>query len=215
MFQSGVRNALSFVAAFALLVSPLESAFAQDTLGGADAATEAPTPAPANPAPGRFGPGAPPTAPRAPEVKKAAPKQPAASAAKGIHLAPITPIAKTVNVHDKVLEQCAIQTLLPQSIAQRSANVVLADGSGAMKLELIIVDIHAPNGGVFSGPKWVTVEGRLLQGKTVKGTFTAKESSMGSTSSCGMLSKVIRVMADDIVIWLNNPAKGSKLGRAR
>lgn len=123
--------------------------------------------------------------------------------------------ASSSNVHDKVLEQCAIQTLLPQSIAQRASNVVLADGSGAMKLELTIVDIHAPSGGWFSGPKWITVEGRLLQGKTVKGTFTAKETSMASATACGMLSKVIRVLADDIVIWLSNPAKGSMLGSAR
>lgn len=152
--------------------------------------------------PGRIGPGAPPAA---------AP----AAAAKRIHLAPTTPIASAVNVHQKTLDECRIQTLLPQSIAERSSDVELSDKPGAMKLELTIVDVHAPSGGWFSGPKWITVEGRLLQGKTVKGNFVAKETSMASASACGMLNKVILVLAGDIATWLQAPAKDSRLGSAR
>lgn len=156
--------------------------------------------------PGRIGPGAPPAA--------AAPAN-APTAAKRIHLAPTAPVASTANVHQKTLDECRIQTLLPQSIAERSSDVELSDKPGAMKLELTIVDVHAPSGGWFSGPKWITVEGRLLQGKTVKGNFVAKETSMASASACGMLSKVILVLAGDIATWLQNPAKDARLGSAR
>lgn len=151
------------------------------------------------------------------EAKPAAPAKAKTKAApaKGIHVAPVTPVAQSVRVHEKVLEQCRLQTLLPETIAQQNPEVVLSGGSGAMKLELTIIDIHAPSGGVFSGPKWMTVEGRLLQGKTVKGTFVAKETSMASASACGMLQKVTVVLAADIVAWLKNPQKGSKLGSAR
>ena len=155
-----------------------------------------------------LGPGASPEA-----LKSKAPAS--APSAKRIHLSPMTPLASTVNVHEKTLDECRIQTLLPQSIAERSPDVELTDAPGAMKLELKIVDVRAPSGGWFSGPKWITVDGRLLQGKTVKGDFVAKETSMASASNCGMLSKVILVMAGDIAAWLQNPAKGSRLGGAR
>lgn len=154
--------------------------------------------------PGRIGPGAPPAVVPAPKPS-----------AKRIHLAPTAPIASGVNVHQKTLDECRIQTLLPQSIAERSADVELSDKPGAAKLELTIVDVHAPSGGWFSGPKWITVEGRLLEGKKVKGNFVAKETSMASASACGMLSKVILVLAGDIATWLQNPAKDSRLGSAR
>lgn len=150
-----------------------------------------------------------------PSAKPAPAKPVASSSSKGIRLSPLTPVAKSVNVHDKVLAECRLQSLLPQSIAERSPDVKLSDGGGALKLELTIVDIHAPSGGWFSGPKWITVEGRLLQGRTVKGSFIAKETSMASATACGMLSKVVRVLASDIVIWLENPTKGARLGSAR
>ena len=73
----------------------------------------------------------------------------------------------------------------------------------------------APSGGWFSGPKWITVEGKLLHGKTVKGSFIAKETSMASATACGMLSKVITVLAADIAYWMQNPTKNATLGSAR
>ncbi len=166
------------------------------------------------PAMGTIGPGAPPAGgakPAAPASKKAPPK----SAAKGIALSPMTPVSPAVNVHQKTLDECRLQTLLPQLIAERNSEVVLTDGGGATKLELKIVDVHAPSGGWFSGPKWITVEGRLLQGKTVKGSFVAKETSMASATACGMLSKVMTVLAGDIATWLQNPTKDARLGSAR
>jgi hypothetical protein len=97
------------------------------------------------------------------------PKSSKAPVAKGIHLSPVTPVAPSVHVHDKVLQECRLQSLLPQSIADRNSDIVLTEAGGSQRLDLKIVDIHAPSGGWFSGPKWITVEGRLLQGKTVKG----------------------------------------------
>lgn len=155
--------------------------------------------------PGRIGPGAPP-ADAAPAAK---------APAKTIHLAPTTPVGAAVHVHQKTLDECRIQTLLPQSIAEKATGVELTTKPGAATLQLTIVDVHAPSGGWFSGPKWITVEGKLLQGKTVKGDFVAKETSMASASACGMLSKVIVVLAADIAAWLENPTKDAKLGSAR
>ena len=164
----------------------------------------------------KVGPGGPaPADTRKPVEPAPKPKTSKPVVSKGIHLSPVTPVAPSVHVHDKVLEECRLQSLLPQTIAERNSEIVLTEAGGSQRLELEIVDIHAPSGGWFSGPKWITVEGRLLQGKTVKGSFIAKETSMASATACGMLSKVITVLAGDIVSWLENPSKNAKLGSAR
>jgi len=139
----------------------------------------------------------------------------AKAAPSGIQLSRRTTVASGVNVHDKVLQECNLETMLPQLIAERNSEVHLVDTAGGTHLELRIVDVHAPNGGVFSGPKWLTVEGKLVSGKGVTGDFVAKESSMASATACGMLSKVMTVMAGDIATWLQSPTKGARLGHAR
>ncbi len=135
-------------------------------------------------------------------------------ATSGIQLARKATVSAGINVHDKVLAECNLETTLPQLVAEKSTKVTLVDSPSGTHLELRIVDIHAPNGGFFSGPKWITVEGKLLSGKTVKGDFTVKESSMASATACGMLSKVMTVIAEDIAAWLENPTKGARLTHA-
>jgi len=185
---------------FALVVAFAASSRAEDA-----AAPAADTAQPA--APGKIGPGA---APGKVQPGKAAP------VASGIQIARKTTVSSAVNVHDKVLKECNIETMLPQMIADRSPEVQLVDSmGGGTRLELKIIDIHAPSGGFFSGPKWITVEGRLSSGKTVKGNFIAKETSMASATACGMLHKVMLVLAGDIATWLHDPSKGAKLGSAR
>ena len=190
-----------------LVAAALALAFAVATASVAEEGSASGSPSAGNDVPKHpQGPGTPVT------KKKSTGKAPVPT---GIHLSPTTPVAPSVNVHDKVLDQCNLQTLLPQQIASRNPDIVLSDAPGAMKLELKIVDVHAPSGGVFSGPKWITVDGKLLQGKTVKGSFIAKETSMASMSACGMLSKVVTVLASDIAAWLAHPTKGATLGSAR
>jgi hypothetical protein len=199
MTSRSTRTALCLIS-LTLVVTFAGHAAAQDAAASGSASQES------QPKP-KIGPGAPPAA---------KPAKPAAkSAAKGIHLSPTTPVAPSVHVHDKVLAECRLQSLLPQSIAEHNSDVVLSDGSGATRLELTIVDIHAPSGGWFSGPKWITVDGRLMQGKTVKGSFVAKETSMASATACGMLTKVITVLGGDIAVWLRNPTQNAFLGSAR
>ena len=126
--------------------------------------------------------------------------------------------APSAGAPDKVQSGCQLQTLVPQAIQQAGgADVQLVDkpSKGARYLELTISEIHAPGGGFFSGPKWITVEGRLFSGGALKGNFLAKETSMASASACGMLHKVMTVLASDIATWLDHPEKNSRLGSAR
>jgi hypothetical protein len=201
---------IRLLAGFGLVIALAPRCLAQD-------APAAAAPAESAPATQKIGPGAPPLAiekPAAPAAPAKAKGKSKAAAPSGIHLSPVTPIGATVTVHPKVLEECQLQSILPKEIAERNSDVVLSDAAGGTRLELKIVDVHAPSGGVFSGPKWITVDGRLLQGKTVKGSFIAKETSMASATACGMLSKVMVVLAGDIAEWLHNPSKDAHLGHA-
>ncbi|MFN2426354.1 MAG: hypothetical protein ABR587_07900 [Candidatus Binatia bacterium] len=171
---------------------------------------------PAAPAPGRIGPGAPPSQQYDPPLRPFQ-RQPRVEVMvqPGIHIAPVVPLAQTVNVHGKVLGQCQPQVMLPLLIAERHPEVVVSDAQGGTRLELAIVDIHAPSGGLFSGSKGMTVEGVLIEGNTVLGTFVARRTSMASTATCGMLAKVSIVLATDIARWLYQPGHDSRLGQAR
>lgn len=202
-----VRRSLpSLLVALGFVVTVAMPVRAQEAAPSTDAAVEAPAapPKPSGPA-----------GPAGPAAAKPTPKTKAPAAAKGYQLARSAPVSGSVNVHDKVLTECRIQTALPEMIAERAPSVTLVDKAGGSRLELKIVDIHAPSGGFFSGPKWITVEGRLFSGGTLKGNFLAKETSMASASACGMLHKVMTVLASDIATWLDNPEKNSRLGSAR
>jgi hypothetical protein len=211
-----VKRTIFLSVLFASLLAIPHAVLAQE--GATDAPVKTNKVGPGGPAPAdALRPPAPADAakPAEPAPPAARPKSSNAPVSKSIHLSPVTPVAPSVRVHDKVLQECRLQSLLPQTIAERNSDIVLTEAGGSQRLDLEIVDIHAPSGGWFSGPKWITVEGKLLQGKTVKGSFIAKETSMASATACGMLSKVITVLAGDIVYWLQNPTKNATLGSAR
>ncbi|MBI4885408.1 MAG: hypothetical protein HY826_15285, partial [Actinobacteria bacterium] len=132
----------------------------------------------------------------------------------GIQLALIAaPGSKVIGT--KTIVDCRLQSLLPAAVAERNSKIVLTDLPAGKVLTLKIVDIEARSGGFFSGRKEITVEGRLTDAGKVKGTFTAKESSLGSVSNCGILEKAIRELAGDIGAWVDRPAMNSRLGNTR
>lgn len=111
----------------------------------------------------------------------------------------------------KVRSQCNLQTAIPAAIASSAKDVKLVDGHG--KLSLSISEVHAPGGGVFSGPKWVEVRGSYA-GKS----FRAKRLSVAdpfSGGTCGILDKIARALGSDIALWLEHPTANAELGDAR
>ncbi|HXC50640.1 MAG TPA: hypothetical protein VN634_07150 [Candidatus Limnocylindrales bacterium] len=195
---TSLAMALAFAAILSIRTTPV---FAEDSAAG-EAASSKP-----------MGPGGPNGRSKPASTAKAEKTEKPASS--GIQLARRATVSAGINVHDKVLSECNLETTLPQLVAEKSTKVTLVDSPSGTHLDLRIVDVHAPNGGFFSGPKWITVEGKLMSGKSVKGDFTVKESSMASATACGMLSKVMAVIAEDIATWLENPTKGARLTHAR
>jgi hypothetical protein len=114
-------------------------------------------------------------------------------------------------VREQVRTQCKLQTAIPAAVADASGEVRLVSGAGSLRLT--ITEVHAPGGGVASGPKWVEVKGSY-GGKS----FRAKRLSgfdpfAGGT--CGILAKIARALGSDIAGWLEDPKDGAELGDAR
>ena len=117
-------------------------------------------------------------------------------------------------VREAIQAQCAIQTIVPETIAANS-NAKLVDGKGSLSLE--ISDVHAPGGWIFSGPKWVEVKGSFKSGgKTL--SFRAKRYSAFnpfSGGTCGILARCARGVGGDIAEWLASPTADAALGDAK
>ena len=131
------------------------------------------------------------------------------------------PYAKGVEVRQAVRDQCQLETKVPGYIAEFGSDVVLVDRLGGGRvLELAITEVHAPGGGGFSGPKWMTVTGSLREGRRVVGTFRAKRFTTGGAfaafkRTCSIIGRCTKAIGRDIAAWLGNPGMDSKLGDAQ
>lgn len=118
-------------------------------------------------------------------------------------------------VRRQIVDECNLQTIIPEAIAARSGKVELVEGKG--DLELVISDVHGPGGGIFSGPKWVEVKGTLRRGGE-RLTFRAKRLSAAdpfSGGTCGILAKCGRAIGQDVADWLEDPVSGAEIGDAQ
>jgi hypothetical protein len=127
------------------------------------------------------------------------------------------PILPSAGATAAVQNECQLQTLVPQAVQQAGADVTLVDAAakGGRWLELSISEVHAPGGGPFSGPKWMTVTGTLRDRGKVIGSFRAKRVTTGVRSTCGSLAKVATVIGQDIAGWLAAPSMNAEIGDAR
>src|SRR5688572_9198656 len=85
-----------------------------------------------------------------------------------------TPISENITIPDKVKEECSnIGFELPSELARVHKAVTLVKEAKQLKgqgryLEMELIEIHAKQGSVFSGPKKMTVRGKLFEnGKEV------------------------------------------------
>jgi len=80
--------------------------------------------------------------------------------------------------------------------------------------------VHAPGGGAFSGPKWMSVRGALHENGKVIGSFCAKRINGGGPfgqfkGTCAIVGRSAKVIGRDIAGWLEKPTQDAKLGDAR
>jgi len=142
---------------------------------------------------------------------------PAAHAAT--QLAKSVPIATSAGASGAVQQECQLQARVPEAIAQAAADVQLVDApsKSARWLELEITEVHGPGGGPFSGPKWMTVSGKLHERGKVIGSFRAKRLSTGGfvKGTCATLGGCATAIGRDVAAWLQAPTMNAELGDAR
>lgn len=149
------------------------------------------------------------------------PGRPAAAGNGTVRVLRSIPFAKEASVRQKVKEQCKLQTKVPYFLSRYSSQVELVDGSlgrSGRTLDLEITEVHAPAGGGFSGPKWMSVKGLLRDnGRRVAG-FTAYRATTGGflagyKGTCAIVGRCAKALGSDIAKWLKNPKDGVHLGR--
>ena len=129
-----------------------------------------------------------------------------AAAAETVKIQRSIPFATNAPVPAAVREQCALQTKVPEFIQQAAGNSVeLVDGALDRRkgrvLAMEITEVHAPGGGAFSGPKWMSVTGELYdKGKQI-GSFRAKRFSTGGAfggfkGTCAIIGRCTKALGE-------------------
>lgn len=143
----------------------------------------------------------------------------AAAASAATQIARSIPIAASAGASTPVQQECQLQTRVPEAIAQAATDVELVDApsKSGRWLELEISEVHGPGGGPFSGPKWLTVTGKLHERGKLVGSFRAKRLSTGGfvKGTCATLGGCATAIGRDVAAWLQAPSMNAEIGDAR
>ncbi len=69
-------------------------------------------------------------------------------------------------------------------------------------------------GGVFTGFRWITLVGSLVDNDQEIGSFIAQRKSFRSWTTCGIVDRINYEIAADIAQWLEKPTMNARLGDA-
>ena len=142
----------------------------------------------------------------------------AAAGAEEVQVRSAAGVATISTIPPKVKQECNIQQDLSASVVANAPNAKLAPKkpSSGLYLDLVVTEVHAPGGGIFSGPKWIAARGTLQQDEKKLRSFRVKRISGGPfTGTCAMLAKATNAMGLDIAGWLADENAGSLLGDAQ
>ena len=131
------------------------------------------------------------------------------------------PYQKDDVTNENIRKECTWNTTMPQYLAKESRGQVQVaekniDGAADRKLMLVATHLHSIGGSSWTGPKWLVLEGTLLEKGKLIGNFEARRQTIrGSYKSCGTLESLSEDIGDDILEWLKNPGLNAKLGDAK
>jgi hypothetical protein len=146
---------------------------------------------------------------------------PAAAAGK-ITIPPTATIDPNAGVNAKVRDECVpdarVTELLKEQLKAAGYDVTVAKQAGGGKsLQLTILNVTGVGGGAWSGPKSMTVSGKLYQDGKVVGSFNGRRTSGGGffgayKGTCSIIGRCAKALAKDITVWLENPTMDARLG---
>lgn len=129
-------------------------------------------------------------------------------------------------VSDMVKNECFIEKDLPAHIKRYAdeegfpLSLVTKDQQDKGRvLVLEITQVRAPAGGVWTGPKSLTVKGKLFDDGKLTGSFkdwrwAAGNTTVGIYGNCIILDKAVKIISKDIVGYLAKPTMDAKIGEA-
>ena len=132
---------------------------------------------------------------------------------------------KDAAVPAAVKAECDLQTKIPNYVFAEAKGEIeglsFVDKPGAGRtLSLAIKGVAGAGGGAWSGPKQVTIEGKLLEKNKVVGSFVATRFSGGGAfgaykGTCKILDRCAKALGKDVAGWLMEPTMNARLGDAR
>ena len=132
----------------------------------------------------------------------------------------VIPYQSDAVANDNVRKECTWNTTMPRYMADKSDGRVKVaeqnfDAANGRKPLLAATHLHAIGGGGWTGPKWLTLEGKLMQGKQLLGNFEVRRQTIrGSYRACSTLESLSEEITQDILEWLKAPGPNAKLGDA-
>jgi len=146
---------------------------------------------------------------------------PVAAAGK-ITIPPTATIDANAGASPKIREECAPDArmieLLKDQLKGAGYDVTVAkDAKGGRSLALTITNVTGAGGGAWSGPKSMSVSGKLFQDGKEIGSFNGRRTSGGGAwggfkGTCSILGRCAKALAKDITIWMENPTMNARLG---
>jgi len=122
--------------------------------------------------------------------------------------------------NEDVRKECNWNTTMPRYLAEESkGRVIVAENKSntntGKRLELVATNLHTLGGGGWTGPKWLVLEGKLMDGDKLLGNFEVRRQTIGgSFRGCSTLESLSEEISDDILEWLKEPGLNAKLGDA-
>lgn len=119
--------------------------------------------------------------------------------------------------NEAVRKECTWNSTMPRYLAEESDGRVKVaeqnlDAVTGKKLILVATNLHTIGGSSWTGPKWLVLEGKLMQGNKLLGNFEVRRQTIrGSYRACGTLESLSEEMTDDILKWLKQPSLNAKL----
>lgn len=142
-----------------------------------------------------------------------------------VYVGKVAPFTDSTTIAKNIIDECKLPESQMQYLHElaKEFDVTLVEDETAVSENkgrvLIVETFNAISGGnAFAGhKKQVIVKGRLLENGTELGNFTGIRGSMGGMwggykSSCAVLHRCQAALAKDILQWMKQPAKDSRIG---
>ncbi|MBF0263668.1 MAG: hypothetical protein HQL46_00220 [Gammaproteobacteria bacterium] len=153
------------------------------------------------------------------ETKQAANSSKNFSSSATIKLSDNIPFKKGVRVRPAIKTDCDLGGKLSEYVQSfgQSKNFNFSPTKGKRELVLNISHVHGTGGGAWTGAKSVTVEGKLMEGSKLIGSFTGTRTSGGGffgayKGTCSILGRCVKTLGKDIATWLETPTKNAIIG---